>query len=313
LRQPNVLALITPKHRGSALLGGTLHSAAICGSFRFMKTPKRNAKKSQDGQVTEATSYGPPATGSVKSAGRVLRILEFFDEIQREARVAEIAERLSFPQSSTSILLNCLVDLGYMDYLPESRSFLPSPRVTLLGTWLDKGPVRNGSLIRMLEEISHKTGDTVIVAARNGIFSQYIHVLQARSAMRFHVPHGTRRLVVWSATDFALLTKCTDNEIRALCTRTNAEAPSGQPRVEINQVLENVRQTRRDGYFFSTGLVTPGAGSIAVPLPDGIDGRDRALTVAVSGILGEIARREKDIVELLHDVAKRYLTPPSSI
>ena len=290
-----------------------MHSAAICGSFRFMKTPKRNAKKSQDGQVTEATSYGPPATGSVKSAGRVLRILEFFDEIQREARVAEIAERLSFPQSSTSILLNCLVDLGYMDYLPESRSFLPSPRVTLLGTWLDKGPVRNGSLIRMLEEISHKTGDTVIVAARNGIFSQYIHVLQARSAMRFHVPHGTRRLVVWSATGFALLTKCTDNEIRALCTRTNAEAPSGQPRVEINQVLENVRQTRRDGYFFSTGLVTPGAGSIAVPLPDGIDGRDRALTVAVSGILGEIARREKDIVELLHDVAKRYLTPPSSI
>ena len=108
----------------------------------------------QNGQVTEATSYGPPATGSVKSAGRVLRILEFFDEIQRDARVAEIAERLSFPQSSTSILLNCLVDLGYMDYLPESRTFLPSPRVTLLGTWLDKGPVRNGSLIRMLEEIS---------------------------------------------------------------------------------------------------------------------------------------------------------------
>jgi DNA-binding IclR family transcriptional regulator len=278
-----------------------------------MKMPKRNTKKPQDGQVTEATSYGPPATGSVKSAGRVLRILEFFDEIQREARVAEIAERLSFPQSSTSILLNCLVDLGYMDYLPESRSFLPSPRVTLLGTWLDKGPVRNGSLIRMLEEISHKTGDTVIVAARNGIFSQYIHVLQARSAMRFHVPQGTRRLVVWSATGFALLTKCTDNEIRALCTRTNAEAPSGQSRVEINQVLENVRQTRRNGYFFSTGLVTPGAGSIAVPLPDGIDGRDRALTVAVSGILDEIARREKDIVALLHDVARRYLTPPSAI
>jgi hypothetical protein len=149
-----------------------------------MKTTKRSVKMPQNGQVTEATSYGPPATGSVKSAGRVLRILEFFDEIQRDARVAEIAERLSFPQSSTSILLNCLVDLGYMDYLPESRTFLPSPRVTLLGTWLDKGPVRNGSLIRMLEEISQKTGDTVIVAARNGIFSQYIHVLQAQSAMR---------------------------------------------------------------------------------------------------------------------------------
>jgi DNA-binding IclR family transcriptional regulator len=275
-----------------------------------MKMPKRNIKKPQDGQVTEATSYGPPATGSVRSAGRVLRILEFFDEIQREARVAEIAERLSFPQSSTSILLNCLVDLGYMDYLPESRSFIP-PRVTLLGTWLDKGPVRNGSLIRMLEEISQKTGDTIIIAARNGIFSQYIHVLQARSVMRFHVPQGSRRLAVWSATGFALLTGCSEKEVRALCTRTNAEAASGQPRVDINRMLENVRQTRRAGYFFSTGLVTPGAGSIAIPLPDGIDGRNRALTV--SGILDDISRREQEIVALLNDAVQRYLNPQSPI
>jgi DNA-binding IclR family transcriptional regulator len=271
---------------------------------RSRKTPGRTP---DDQHVKEATSYGPPATGSVKSAGRVLRILEFFDEIQREARVAEIAERLSFPQSSTSILLNCLVDLGYMDYLPESRSFLPSPRVTLLGTWLDKGPVRNGSLIRMLEEISQKTGDTVIIAARNGIFSQYIHVLQARTAMRFHVPQGSRRLAVWSATGFALLTGSSEKEVRALCTRTNAEAPSFQPRVEIAEVLDNIALTRRNGYFFSKGLVTPGAGSIAVPLPDGIDGRNRALTVAVSGMLDGIAQRETEIVALLNDAIERYL------
>ena len=62
--------------------------------------------------------------------------------------------------------------------------------------------------------------------------------------MRFHVPQGSRRLAVWSATGFALLTKCTDNEIRALCMRTNAEAASEQPRVDINQVLKNVEQTR---------------------------------------------------------------------
>lgn len=276
-----------------------------------MKANKRAARKTQDSQgrsqVTEATSYGPPAIGTVKSAGRVLRILEFFDEIQREARVAEVADRLGFPQSSTSILLNCLVELGYMDYLPESRSFLPSPRVTLLGTWLDKGPVRNGSLIRMLEEISQKTGDTVIIAARSGIFSQYIHVLQARTAMRFHVPLGSRRLAVWSATGFALLTGCSEKEVRALCTRTNAEAPEWQPRVDSNEVLRNIASTRRDGYFFSKGLVTPGAGSIAVPLPDGIDGRNRALVIALSGVLDDIAQRESAIVALLNDAIARYL------
>ena len=268
---------------------------------------RSESREDEETRVTEATSYGPTGHGAVKSAGRVLQILELFDDIQRDARVAEIAERLSFPQSSTSILLRSLVDLGFMDYLPESRSFLPSPRVTLLGTWLDKGPVRNGSLIRMLEDISQQTGDTVIIAARSGIFSQYIHVLQARSAMRFHVPQGSRRLAVWSATGCALLIKCTEKEIRALCTRTNAEASHGQSHIEINDVLKNIEQTKRAGYFFSTGLVTPGAGSIAVPLPDGIDGHDRALTVAVSGPLDDIARRERDIVALLNDAMQRYL------
>jgi DNA-binding IclR family transcriptional regulator len=274
-----------------------------------MKNSNIESRDLETGHVTEATSYGSPGHGAVKSAARVLQVFELFDEIQRDARVAEIAERLAFPQSSTSILLRSLVDLGYMDYLPESRSFLPSPRVTLLGTWLDKGPVRNGSLIRMLEEISLATGNTVIIAARNGIYSQYVHVLQARTAIRFHVSTGARRLVVWSATGFALLIGATEAEVRALCARTNAESIPGQPRVDVSRVLENLAQTRTAGYFFSRELVTPGSGSIAVPLPDGIDGHNRALTVAVSGILDDIARREHEIVALLNDVIRRYLKP----
>jgi DNA-binding IclR family transcriptional regulator len=249
----------------------------------------------------------PRAKGTVKSAGRVLQIFEFFDEIQREARVAEIADRLAFPQSSASILLKCLVDLGYLDYLPEARSFLPSPRITLIGAWLDKGPIRDGSLVRMVEEISQRTGDTVIIAARHGIYSQYIYVMQARSAMRFHVPQGSRRLVVWSATGFALLVQSTDSVVRALCTRTNAEAPEGQARISFNQSWNRIQQVRDKGYFFSRGLVTPGAGSIAMPLPYGIDILERPLAVAVSGLLDDFVTREQSIVELMKDAIHRYL------
>jgi DNA-binding IclR family transcriptional regulator len=250
----------------------------------------------------------PRAKGAVKSAGRVLQVFEFFDEIQRDARVAEIAERLAFPQSSASILLKCLVDLGYMDYLPETRSFLPSPRVTLIGAWLHKGPVRDGSLIRMVEEISQRTGDTVIIAARHGIYSQYIYVMQARGATRFHVPPGSRRLVASSATGFALLVASTESAVRALCTRTNAEAPEGQARVDFNQSWAGIQLVREKGYFFSKGLVTPGGGSIALPLPNGVDVHERPLAVAVSGLLDDFIRREGAIVELMNDVIHRYLS-----
>jgi DNA-binding IclR family transcriptional regulator len=249
----------------------------------------------------------PETSALVKSAGRVLRVLEFFDEIQREARVSEVAEGLAFPQSSTSVLLKCMADLGYLDFEPETRTFLPSPRVSLLGSWLDKGPIRSGSLTRLLEDLSDQTGHTVILATRNGIYSQYIHVIQARRAMRFHVPPGSRRLVVWSATGFALLTGASEKEVRALCTRTNAEMPEGHDKVVFHRSYANIKQTTQDGFFFSKGLVTPGAGSIAAPLPSLVDQRDRRLVVALSGPLNEFSRREKHLVRLLIDTVARYL------
>lgn len=262
---------------------------------------------SHDDDQMPIVDPGTPASALVKSAGRVLQVLEFFDEVQREARVQEIAERLAFPQSSTSVLLKCLVQLGYLDYDGSTRSFLPSPRVALLGTWLDKGPVRNGSLIRMMEELSEKTGEIVILAARNGIYSHYIHVLQARTSMRFHVPNASRRLVVWSATGFALLVREKDEVVRGLCLRTNAEAPKDHPTIDLKKVRANVQKTRESGYFFSKGLVTPGTGSIAMPLPQGIDRRDRPLAVAISGLLNDFVRREKQIVGLMKEAITRYL------
>ena len=250
-----------------------------------------------------------PSLAFVKSAGRVLQILELFDALQREARVSEIAERLGFPQSSTSMLLKSLAQLGYLDYDAGSRTFLPSPRVALLGAWLDTGPVRDGSLVRMLEHLSERTGDTVILAARNAIFSQYVHVLQARSAMRFHVPPGTRRLVVWSATGTALLADSTEAEIGPLVRRTNAEASPDQAPIPIQAVLANRARVRQQGYFFSRGLVTPGAGSIAVPLPKRIDKRGRPLAVAISGLLADVEGREAQIVAIIQDAIARFLVP----
>ena len=280
-----------------------------CG-FRDETSSMRERIGERDAPWTDLTVGADPAGADlsfVKSAGRVLQILELFDEIQREARVSEIAGRLNLPQSSTSMLLKSLVRLGYLDYDPASRSFLPSPRVALLGAWVDKGPVRDGSLVRMLEHLSERTGGTVILAARNAIFSQYVHVLQARTAMRFHVPPGTRRLVVWSATGTALLADSPEAEIGPLVRRTNAEAPPEQPPIALAAVLANLARLRRDGHFFSRGLVTPGAGSIAVPLPRRIDGKGRPLAVAVSGLLDAFARREGEIAAMIHDAVARFL------
>ena len=243
--------------------------------------------------------------GVVKSAGRALEILEFFDQIQHEASVSEITSQLGYPQSSTSILLQSLTHLGYLDYDATKRTYALTLRVALLGAWLNNEPLRDGSLLRMLEEISKETGDTVQLASRNGIFAQYIHVIQARTALRFHVPQGTRRPLVWSASGFALLRNSREEEIRTLVKRTNAELMPSQL-IDVRRVIENIQLLQREGYFVSRGLVTPGAGAISMPLPGGIDGEKRPLAVTVAGLLDNIQSKEEQIVGIVQAAIRRY-------
>lgn len=250
---------------------------------------------------------GPPMPVTIKSAARVMQIFDFFDDVKRPAKVLEIAQRLSLPQSSTSMLLKCLTELGYLEHDIAARTFVPSPRIALLGSWLDEGPIQDGSIKRLMEEISQKTGQTVILAVRNSLFVHYIRVLQSPRSDRLHVPHAARRLAVWSATGWALLAHESDEMIRALCRRTNSEITDMKPAISAQHVIAHINQVRRTGYFFSKGLVTPGAGAIAMPLPQGIDRRGRPFAIAVSGVLEELTRCERTITRTIREAKSSHL------
>jgi hypothetical protein len=93
--------------------------------------PRKRAVATDRLRVDGRVPLGAPA---VKSAERVLKILEFFDDIQARATVMDIADTLGLPQSSTSSLLKSLVTLGYLEYEPSNRTYLPTGRVALLGS-----------------------------------------------------------------------------------------------------------------------------------------------------------------------------------
>jgi DNA-binding IclR family transcriptional regulator len=220
-------------------------------------------------------------TAIVKSAARTLAIFEYFDDVRRELRVGEIALRLGYPQSSTSYLLKSLVKAGYLDYNPKTRAFIPTPRIALLGSWISRPAISDGSLIRVVRTVADATRLTVTLSARNGIYAQYIHVLELENGFPIHIPVGTCRLLVWSAAGFALLEDESPTTIRALVQRTNAEVSNMPARINAGQVLRHVETFRQQGYFLSDSLVTPGGGHISMRLPPAAtDGRNIVLGAA---------------------------------
>lgn len=247
--------------------------------------------------------------GVVKSAGRVLQILEYFDEIQRPVNVVEIAEMLKLPQSSTSALLRSLVAMGYLHFDRMARTYMPSCRVALLGNWVNHPLFMGGSALRCMEDLQGKTGDAVVLAIRNGIWAQYIHVVQATSMARLQVTRGALRPVAASGTGYALLATLPDAEVKKIAHRINAEARTGAASsVNTEELLHTLAEVRRLGYAFTTDLVTPGGAVLAMALP--VTDGGQALVVGLGGISEVLKKRRTELVAVLRDTVAVHFPPP---
>jgi len=232
----------------------------------------------------------------VKSAGRVLRILELFDVLKREALVSEVSELLDLPQSSTSVLLRSMVIMGYLYFNPETRAFGPTTRVALLGSWVNGPMISNGTLTRLMERVNLSTGQAVVVAVRNRIWSEYIHVVQARDALRLFVVKGSRRPLVCSGTGYALLPDLPDNEIKRIALRYNAETGEN---VCLSYLLEQVDEVRIKGWAASYDKVTPGGGMIAMQLPQ-LGGEER-IVLGIAGPTNVLQEQEAEFVSAMQE------------
>jgi DNA-binding IclR family transcriptional regulator len=251
------------------------------------------------------SARAPVEQKTVKSAGRVLEILEYFDDLQRASTVMEIADALGYPQSSTSALLRSLVSLGYLNYDAMARTYVTSSRVALLGSWVNSQFFAEGTIISMMKELNEKTGDTVVLGVRNGLHIQYIHVIQATSPARLHMTLGTVRPLAASGAGYALLSTMTDNEVTRLIMRINAEAEEGQPLIKVRDVLDSLADIRRKGYAFSCDMVTRGGGIIATALPRQ-NGQPR-MVLGIGGISEVMRSREEELAAALKEqVDLRY-------
>lgn len=225
----------------------------------------------------------PPRVGGmdtpiVKSAGRALQILEYFDSVQREACVSDISRALQYPQSSTSVLLRSLVQLGYLQNDRYRRTYYPTRRVPLLGNWVDPAIVRQGELLMHADELAARTGQTIIIATINGLQAQYIYVNRPQKELAgfddLHV--GAHCPLARTALGKALLAGHSDKHISQLTRRINSERLEYEPLIPASELLAELEHGRKLGWFSGEGVDSSQSG-IAVML----DRKQQLLSVGI--------------------------------
>lgn len=235
------------------------------------------------------------ASRTIKSAHRVLEILEYFDQDRRYATVMDMSRTLNYPQSSTSELLRCLTRLGYLHYSRARRTYSPTARVALLGAWVKPSLFRGGPVLSAIDEVAKITNETVALSTNSNYVLRHLHVIHGSNESAVDAHGGDELPLLHSPQGRLLLSSYRNEHVRSAVHRLNAEEPNSDLHVRIAEVLSEFSVLRDREWVIERDH--NGAGCVAVLLPLGRH-TDR-LAVSVLAKPEVIERRGQEILELL--------------
>ncbi|MEI2417422.1 IclR family transcriptional regulator [Orrella sp. JC864] len=233
----------------------------------------------------------------IKTSKRVFEILEAFEEVRRPMALKEFTQRFGYPASSASALLKSLVALGYLEYDRFSRTYLPTMRMATLGNWVQQALFGEGEVLRLMKQLSDEFGETVTVGAQSDLFVQYMYLIPSVLPIWYAVPIGMTRPIARSASGWMMLGARSDAEIEALVRRINFHERDPGRKIVLAELMAHIEQGRRQGYLFSRHTLEPGAGNIAVLLPDRRFGR--AFSLGIHGPVERLERKAERIIAAL--------------
>ncbi|AEG49814.1 transcriptional regulator, IclR family [Sphingobium chlorophenolicum L-1] len=240
----------------------------------------------------------------VKSAERTLALFELFSLQQRPMTVAEITRALAIPQPSVSMLLRNLTTLGYLEHDPSQRTYIPSIRIMLLGSWVQRRFSEQGLMECRLDLLAQqlckvlKMRATVLLGIQNGIYSQYVLVRMPQNPDLL-VQSGMLRPITCTSVGKVLLSQKTDTEIEAVVRHCNARVTEDRLRVRPKEFLAAMNAVRQNGFSETCGTMTPGRSTISVPVVGSI--ATMPMAVAVGGLSEQIQEHREIILEALFD------------
>lgn len=244
------------------------------------------------------------ASNAIKSVKRVMELFEYFSECRHPVTVTDIVRVLGYPQSSASALLKSLSQLGYLNFDRYRRTYEPTLRIALSGSWVQDELFNHESLSRLIDNLYIASdGANVILAMQNNIYAQYIYLRQSKK--QFYIKPGSLRPLCRSATGRILLSRKTDEEIRRLLWRINAQEDQ-RLRTGYNNLMKCLSQIRECGYAYTEGTVTAGAGVIAVVMPT--PPSQPLMALGLGGDVESIRRKRERYHHLLTQTLAPYWT-----
>src|SRR5258708_15030963 len=130
-----------------------------------------------------------------KSARRVFDILELFRERQCPLRLKDVVDSLEMPTSSAAALLKTMAQMNYLSFESTSRAYLPTLRLSQLGSWVTAANYEGGPIQEAVRRIGRKVGETILLGPATDIYVEILDILPARHPLQYYTTLGARALL----------------------------------------------------------------------------------------------------------------------
>ena len=240
---------------------------------------------------------------SVKSAVRVLEVLAYFKKTQVPQSLRDICQDLGYPQSSGTVLLKNLTQLGYLSYDRGTRLYFPTLQVAALGDWISHALFGQGEVFEIMQDLHSATGETVSIALQNDVYIQYIRVIQSTHPLRFVTEEGSMRPLTQSATGWLLMAKHSDDEVERLVRRANIATEDVSLRQSMPLMKQRVSDARNRGWATAENIPLIGGATLCVDLP--ITAQGRAVVLGMGGTQERLTPKKAEYLTLMQDLASQ--------
>lgn len=245
---------------------------------------------------------------AVKSAARVMEVMEIFVETQRPHTAAEIARDLGYPQSSTSMLLRTLEQLGYLALDTETGNYRPTLRVMLLGTWLHDELFGEGTLVSAMDRLRRETGQTVIIGIRQGLHVRSIFALRGPKLGAARIRAGHLYPVCRSSMGKLLLGLERDADVARIARASNALEKKRENRINVEQFVEEVRACRVHRWSVTEEYPSNGRAAVATLLPR-VPGHP-PMGLALGITMADLLKERNELIEAVIETASSLEAEP---
>jgi IclR family transcriptional regulator, acetate operon repressor len=236
----------------------------------------------------------------VKQAANVVELLEFFAKRGEPATLAEIADGLDWPRSSTFNLVGTLVDKGYF-YEPRLRGgYFPSPRwQSLVQVFGEKDPLPP-ALLDLVNTISERTGETTAVGCASGLSVVFLYVRESRQPIRYFAEVGTRVPIHASSVGRAILSLMKRKEREALYRKLVFEKYSDTTPMGIAQIESELNAMSERGYHQSNSEFIPDLAGVSFPIAFG----SKRLAIVAAGPVSRCLERRPETARIMAEAIR---------